>query len=211
MSQFCIIPEIGKLTEEKVLFEFDKIPIIFVCKNQYRQRYLCICTDCILGYSWMITEVSRDILIDLIRDKITVLEAFGLSKKKVYIIEKDKEQYLWESYDFSDVPKDELPDENEKLENPFLIEYLTQLELEESVRGARSKLNEMLKDFITNSEAKTVNAEISILKDRHCVNNKYLEVIDAGVSETLKLPYTCVNSKEKYIKNGKYTGCKLLI
>ena len=45
------IPEIGELTEEKILFEFDKIPIIFVCHNQTRKKYLCVCTDCIVGYS----------------------------------------------------------------------------------------------------------------------------------------------------------------
>ena len=30
------IPEIGELTEEKILFEFDKIPIIFVCHGSNR-------------------------------------------------------------------------------------------------------------------------------------------------------------------------------
>ena len=37
------IPEIGELTEEKILFKFDKIPIIFVCHNQTRKKIsLCM-------------------------------------------------------------------------------------------------------------------------------------------------------------------------
>lgn len=83
------IPEIGELTEEKILFEFDKIPIIFVCHNQTRKKYLCVCTDCIVGYSWLLTEITRTTLIELIKDKISVLKAFEISKIKfIVLIEK---------------------------------------------------------------------------------------------------------------------------
>ena len=98
------IPEIGELTEEKILFEFDKIPIIFVCHNQTRKKYLCVCTDCIVGYSWLLTEITRTTLIELIKDKISVLKAFEISKNKIYSINREENQYSYEKYNFADIP-----------------------------------------------------------------------------------------------------------
>lgn len=141
MIEFKNILEIGNLYNEKVLFAFDKIPIVFVCHNINGDRFLCLCTDCIVGYSWMITQVERDILIKLIKDEVPILEVFKRSEGKIYIVDRDKDKYSYNRYDYADIPINELPDENERLENPFLKDYLRQLELEDVIEHANLESN----------------------------------------------------------------------
>lgn len=207
------IPEIGELTEEKILFEFDKIPIIFVCHNQTRKKYLCVCTDCIVGYSWLLTEITRTTLIELIKDKISVLKAFEISKNKIYSINREENQYSYEKYNFADIPEEELPDAEEKLENPFLTDYLAQLEVEDSVTNVRWEMEDILKAFFIVSKPKTVNMEINISNDRENDINKYSESKDFGMVETSELPYMCENTNDNkiYIRKGKLNSCSLLI
>lgn len=124
---FQTIPGIGKLFIEEILFEFDKEPIVFVCRNDKKNRYLCLCTDSIESYSWMVAPVSTDILIELLLDKIAILQAFKQSPDKVYILDKSGDEINIRKYRFEDIPEDELPDENEKLESNNINEYLSTL------------------------------------------------------------------------------------
>lgn len=90
---FQTISAIGELFIEKILFEFDKEPIVFVCRNYKMDRYLCLCTDSIESYSWMVTYVSIDTLIDLLLDKISILQAFKYSSDEVYILDKSQSNF----------------------------------------------------------------------------------------------------------------------
>ena len=74
-------------------------------------------------------------MLSLIKDEITILQAFEKANEVIYIINRKCEKYEYAKYNFVDIPKEELPDENEKLENPYLIEYVRQLQIEEQTKN----------------------------------------------------------------------------
>lgn len=163
---FQTISAIGELFIEKILFEFDKEPIVFVCRNYKMDRYLCLCTDSIESYSWMVTHVSIDTLIDLLLDKISILQAFKYSSDEVYILDKLGNKTDIRKYRFEDIPEDELPDEKEKLENKNINEYLSKLYYEKetyhlnSIRYNKIELSHaddaIIDNIIFNTEKKGV-------------------------------------------------------
>lgn len=175
MLYFKNISEIGNLYCEKILFEFDKIPMIFVCYNNGKKnRYLCVCTDCIIGNSWMLAKIERTTLIDLIKDKISILKAFEETNDKIYIINKDTAGYSYLKYDFVNIPPDELPDADEKLENPFLKNYLNQLEFEEIFSYGIWKNRSIFKMFLQNPQKVCSEKEMLIISNNKSrVNSGY--------------------------------------
>lgn len=47
------------MKEEKILFQFENMPMIVVCKNDNEERFLFLCTDPIWDMTWMITKNSN--------------------------------------------------------------------------------------------------------------------------------------------------------
>lgn len=121
------IPNIGELTTERVLFMFDKTPIVFVCIDKKNNRYLCMCTDSILEYTWLLAPIRINVLLALMNDEISIVQAFEKSNSKILLINQQKDEFQYTEYDFNEIPEDELPDRDEKLENPNLTEYLMKL------------------------------------------------------------------------------------
>ena len=121
------ISGIGVLTLDKILFEFDNLPILVVCLDTSGNRYFCLCTDPIMEFPWLISRISLNSLIDVIQNKISVLDAFKNSNNKIYLYN-DLKKYVEQVFIyFNDIPEDELPDDSEKLENPNLTDYLNSL------------------------------------------------------------------------------------
>ena len=54
------------MKEEKILFQFENMPMIVVCKNDNEERFLFLCTDPIWDMTWMITKIPTNMLINLI-------------------------------------------------------------------------------------------------------------------------------------------------
>ena len=139
MKYFENIIEIGNLYIEKILFEFDKMPIVFICLDDNGNRYLCLCTDSILNFTWMITKINRRILLELLTDKISILCAYEKSNNKVFILNKSVDGIAVLKYDFDNIPEEELPDETEKLGNPYLEDYIRKLELQEAMASVKNQ------------------------------------------------------------------------
>ena len=78
---FFNIPQHGDLHLDKILFSFENVPMIFVCRNNKNEYFLCQCVDVITGISWMITPVSTKLLIRMIKDEISMLTAFRRKPK----------------------------------------------------------------------------------------------------------------------------------
>lgn len=127
MKYFKEVPNIGDLELEQILFQFDKTPMTFVCTDKIGDRYICQCTDVIINNSWIITKTSADILTKLIRNEITIVEAFEKSRNKIITVE-NKTNY--KELDFEWLSDNELPDKNEKLDNSNLSGYITKLQQE---------------------------------------------------------------------------------
>lgn len=127
-AYFKNVLEIGDLSLDKVLFEFEKLPIIFVCRDREEFYYFCLCTDMIIDNTWMLTKVSRGLLLKLLDNEISILDIFKMSGDEVIIINQHGENISCEKKKFQDIPEDELPEENEKLENPCLADYRERLQ-----------------------------------------------------------------------------------
>lgn len=128
---FNNVPNIGDLFINKVLLEYESEPIIFVCKDSYNNFFLCICDDFIdVKRSWIAVKIPVEDLLDIINDKITLLSAFKKSENKTIIIDyfPDKKSYDYRLMDFSDIDENELPCEDQYLdEKGNFYEYIDYL------------------------------------------------------------------------------------
>lgn len=70
---FKDIPGIGSLKIEYVFYECGE-PTLFVCIDSGENRYLCAC--CRLGEEWLVARVSKDALVRMIDDKVTLDRMF---------------------------------------------------------------------------------------------------------------------------------------
>lgn len=128
MIYFKNVPQYGDLEIEKVLFLFDNIPMIFVYRDDKKRYFLCQCVDVIDKFSWMITPVQKRLLISMVEDEISVLSAFKDSGYDIILADEVKNEIGYRKIPFKNIPLDELPDLDEKLENPDLRECIEQLQ-----------------------------------------------------------------------------------
>lgn len=133
MIFFENVPHYGDLKIAKVLFLFDNMPMVFVCNDNKKRYFLCQCVDVITGFSWMITLIQKKLLISMMQDKISILSAFKASGYDIILADEIENEMVYREIPFEKIPIDELPDPDEKLENPDLKEYIEQLQREEII------------------------------------------------------------------------------
>lgn len=171
MIYFKNVPQYGDLEIEKVLFLFDNIPMIFVCRDDKKRYFLCQCVDVIDKFSWMIIPVQKRLLISMMKDEISVLSAFKDSGYDIILADEVKNEIGYRKIPFKNIPLDELPDPDEKLENPDLREYIEQLQQEEIIYKA-----EKIQDFKIVWKGQRSNI-ISKIKEQTTVCKPYYEHI----------------------------------
>ncbi len=75
-DDFIEIDGLGNLKFDKVLFEAN-YPILFICKNEKKQLFLCSCCrnngD---ERKWIITKTVPSTIVKILKDEITLREAF---------------------------------------------------------------------------------------------------------------------------------------
>lgn len=181
MAYFEDVLEYGNLEMEKVLFMFDYTPIIFVCKDVGDKRYLCQCTDMIVGYSWMITRIPYNVLISMMQNEISVLEAFKRSRNPIVIAERMQDGRMgYHKVNFTDLAEEELPDPDEKLDNPYLHDYIDFLQKQRTgkERDKRiTKLCEMSEIFFPIEEY-SIKAELNSLNYMMEIRNNTFNMTD---------------------------------
>lgn len=111
MLYFINIGELGNLYIDKILFEFENIPIVFICKNDNNDMCLCLCTDSITEYTWLVTKININLLNQIMHDEVFVYEGFKNSNESIYLINQKDNHFLYNKYLFSDLPKSELPED----------------------------------------------------------------------------------------------------
>lgn len=124
-NYFTNIPNIGDLDIEQVLVE-DDFPIFFTLISKTQKRYICVCCEIYEEQRWIISPISKDILIKLLKDEITIHDAFITQDIEKCIIahwSKENPVLRYDLVDTCDVPKDDLP-LNEYLEDDNAIEYI---------------------------------------------------------------------------------------
>ena len=127
---FDNVPAIWTLFMEQILFSFENIPMIFVCTDDIKNRYLCVCDDIIDEESWLIVKISNSKLLDILNDVSTVLTAF--KGEKVIIANRDfKHGIEYSIMKYEDINKDDLPVCDQFLEmKVHLKTYIEKIESE---------------------------------------------------------------------------------
>ena len=124
---FKNVPQIGTLYLEEELFSFENIPIIFVCIDKNKSRYLCVCDDIIDEESWIIVKISNNELLDVINDECTVLSVY--KNKSVIVANKPFEKEInYVLTEYNDIDEDELPLNDQYLEmKEYLTDYINKI------------------------------------------------------------------------------------
>lgn len=72
---FCDALQYGNLSMEEILIE-DTYPVLFVLKNEDRQRFICVCCDIRDEQRWILNPISIDNLIAFLDNKKTARQLF---------------------------------------------------------------------------------------------------------------------------------------
>lgn len=76
---------IGKLYLEHIFYEFENEPILFLCSDEAKKLYICLCSDIRYEQKWIVAECALNTLRLLIKEEIDIASAFFLSKKVIVI------------------------------------------------------------------------------------------------------------------------------
>lgn len=127
---FKNVPKIGNLILDYIFVE-NGYPILFVCKTEENDLYICLCREIYGRQKWVISEINLNILEKLIQNKISVYDAFKKHEGKAALIfwsrEKTSEDYTVFS-SCKDIEDKDLPDKDFYLDDEGESEgYLQQV------------------------------------------------------------------------------------
>lgn len=81
MKEFKYVPSLGMLCYDKVLFE-THYPILFTVIDAKENLYLCVCCQYnSSGRKWLITNTTAALVVSLLRNRITIRDAFLYSNR----------------------------------------------------------------------------------------------------------------------------------
>ena len=86
--------------------------MLFTCKDLEENLYLCICCDIRDEQCWIISPTTADKLIKLIKNKISLFDAFHSDFVFVAVWKKDYKKEKIEKIDFNDIDLYDIPDKN---------------------------------------------------------------------------------------------------
>lgn len=122
-EKFKNIPYIGELQLEKTFYAYHDKPVLFVCLDAYKNRYLCY--RCDYSEMWLIGQVSTEQLVAMMDNKIYLRDMFEISSKHLFV--KWDGEITTATYE---IPKEAYPLANVFLdlaEKPDVIKYRKQL------------------------------------------------------------------------------------
>lgn len=130
-KEWIKLKETGQLFLEKVLVSFN-IPILFVCVDYEKNKYLCLNIDEETGES-VIIATDNEHLLKMLKNEVTMESVFrDANDQKVIIAKYDFEEQKIISHieNSKAISKDMLPKQNEYFEftNETIKEYISYLE-----------------------------------------------------------------------------------
>lgn len=136
---FANIPQLGNLSLDYIFVE-DGYPILFTCKNE-NKIYLCLCRSLNPVQKWVVSEISVDILTQMVNRSIPICKAFKLLNMKSCIVLWSKanpvERYsVFSTADLneSDLPEDTLFLDEDDVDDA--LDYVKALEREMDLQAA---------------------------------------------------------------------------
>ena len=142
-KEWIKLKEIGQLYLEKILVAFD-VPILFVCTDYEKRRYLCLNIDNETGET-VIAEVSNKQLIQMLKNETPMEVLFRDSiNEKIFIATYDdaKGEVISNSVYSRDISENMLPKKNEffELSNSMITDYIGFLSTVEGLNMSRIKV-----------------------------------------------------------------------
>lgn len=133
MTEICFeFPQTGKLALEHTFYVLDGKPILFVCIDKQKRRWLCSC--CCMYREWLIGRTSEEALLEMIDDTIPIRDVFEKHCDKKFFVRLVGKQLHVEK----EIPDDAFPMKGAKLE------------LERAKTGAYCKSLEKAKEITIN-------------------------------------------------------------
>lgn len=86
------LPLLGTLSMEHIFYVLGFDPILFVCTDNEKRRYLCSC--CKLGEEWVVSQVPNNALMALMENRLTIRAAFETSGNPIFFVRWDGEQFF---------------------------------------------------------------------------------------------------------------------
>ncbi len=131
---FHNVPDIGDLNFEYCLYEYI-VPVLFICKDNHGNFYLCSCCDIFSEQKWLIVPVNIKVLFDLFENKITLRKIFerqqslgytavwqeGWTEEQINKVDSFDEQDLPED-DYLDMEEDEYKEFKDRISNVTKVE-----------------------------------------------------------------------------------------
>lgn len=79
------VVEIGNLYLDYIIYEFENEPILFICKSENCNLYLCLCSEIRYEQKWIIVKCNPSILEKLAKKEIDIANAFLSSNDAIII------------------------------------------------------------------------------------------------------------------------------
>jgi hypothetical protein len=94
------------------LFNYEGLPVVFICLSRINEEYLCVCTESRTCQRWIITKSSTLDILSVVMKEITIYEALKRGDEKKFIVDYtfDGEYKQREAY-FHEIDSVDLPDE----------------------------------------------------------------------------------------------------
>ncbi len=125
-------PLYGDLRVEKIVVDYD-YPLLMVLQDADDARYLCMCFDTRDSQQWLVSPITDDDLIALLRNEITLARAFRdpNTKKILASMDYDTRAESFQLLDAEEVPEEDYPDPKDYLDpDPGEFDdYILQIDL----------------------------------------------------------------------------------
>lgn len=209
---FDNVARIGKLYLEYVFYEFENEPILFLCSDEEKKMYICLCSDIRYGQKWIVVECGMSTLKSLIKEEIDIVSAFLISKEAIVInmdLQGNESSF---QIDIDKVDRLDLPKEGTfiRCDKEKAQDYLWKKEVE--ILSAQLKvvmdMSPIIDEIIRTYNA-SFCASINILSKQmelyaDSVSKGFVEQFDK-IDETLRKTMTIkreysISTKEKYVE-----------
>lgn len=82
---FKNIIDIGDLYCDYCFIRFEGEPILFVCKDERKQLYLCVCSDIRIEQKWVISKIEIETLRSLINQEVDIFTSLTQNKSVIIV------------------------------------------------------------------------------------------------------------------------------
>lgn len=191
-NYFNNIGHSGQLDIEYVFMEYHH-PILFISKDHYNNRYLCLCYEFRKVQRWLIGRIEQNDIEYMAQGEISIYEAFDRNREELYLVEYtiDKEEKC-KKVRFEDLDEDILPEKDLFLDEDDYEDYINFIEQEEKQdRVYIAYLGEALtKDIVWKnyferniSKDKRLNNLVSNSHNTSCITTANFEILMKDLDE----------------------------